>query len=80
MGDSSDSETDDDDNNYALRNTKTNTRRRRSILKNSKQSDLEEGIENDMTMTLNNFNKSNLEEEETEVSTLKDEEGSKKIP
>jgi metal transporter CNNM len=63
MGDSeSDSEGGEDDNNYALRNMKTDTRRK--ILKRLKQSYLEEGIENDdMTLTANKVDKSELEEE-----------------
>jgi metal transporter CNNM len=65
MGDSeSDSEGGEDDNNYALRDMKTNTRRK--ILKRLKQSYLEEGIENDdmtLTTTTNKVDKSELEEE-----------------
>jgi metal transporter CNNM len=63
MGDSeSDSEAGEDDNNYALRNMKTSSRRK--ILKSLKQSYLEEGFENDdMTLTTNKVDKSELEEE-----------------
>ena len=63
MNDSeSESEGGVDDNSYALRNMKTNTRRK--ILKRLKQSYLEEGIENDdMTLTTNKVEKSELEEE-----------------
>jgi len=67
MGDSeSDSEAgeDEDENNYALRNTKTSTRRK--ILKNLKQNHLEEGIENDNTASVSDKDdKSELENEET---------------
>jgi metal transporter CNNM len=59
MGDSeSDSEGGEDDNNYALRDMKTNTRRK--ILKRLKQSYLEEGIEND---DMTKVDKSELEDE-----------------
>lgn len=63
MGDSeSDSEAGEDDNNYPLRNMKTSSRRK--IIKRLKQSYLEEGIENDdMTLTANRVDKSELEEE-----------------
>ena len=63
MGDSeSDSEAGEDDNNYALRNMKPSSRRK--ILRGRTQSYLEEGIENDdMTLTTNKVDKSELEEE-----------------
>lgn len=62
MGDSeSDSDAGEDDNNYALRNIKTNSRR--EILKSFRKSYLEEGIENDMTVTINKVDKSELVEE-----------------
>lgn len=56
----SDSDAGEDDNNYALRNMKTSNRRK---IKTLKQSYLEEGIEDDMTLTTCKVDKSEVEEE-----------------